>query len=97
MGAPTRFPVFCHAVEYRIRYDKQTHGFKLLPKVENVVHDNAVPSVSIGGIGKGIQAALGEKLEGERQIPGFRLRLRKKQFTQCRQGGQRPAIAVVFV
>lgn len=66
VGAPARFPVFRYAVQYRIRYDKQAHGLELLPKVENVVHDNAALSIGVGGIGKGVQASLGEKLQRER-------------------------------
>ena len=41
MGATARPPVLCYAVENRIRYNKQPHGFELLPKVENVIYQNA--------------------------------------------------------
>lgn len=66
MGATARPPVLRHAVENRIRYNKQTHCLELLPKVENIVYQNAALSVHIGRIGESIKAALGEKLQRER-------------------------------
>ena len=66
MGAAARPPVLRHAVENSIRYNKQTHCFELLPKVENVIYQNAALGVHIGRIGESVKAALGEKLQRER-------------------------------
>lgn len=66
MGAAARPPVLSYAVENRIRYNKQTHCLELLPKVENVIYQNAALSVHIGRIGESVKAALGEKLQRER-------------------------------
>ena len=66
MGAAARPPVLRHAVENRIRYNKQAHCFELFAKVENVIYQNAALSVHIGRIGESVKAALGEKLQRER-------------------------------
>ena len=62
MGAPAVLPILRHAVEDGVCDNEQAHRFKLFAQVENVIDHNAVVGVDIGGIGKGIQAALGEKL-----------------------------------
>ena len=37
--------------------------------------DQPPPGVHVGGLGKSVEAALGEKLNGQRHVPGLRFRL----------------------
>ena len=97
MGAPAVLPILRHAVEDGVRDNEQAHRFKLFAQIENVIDHDAVVGVHIGWIGKGVQAALGEKLHRKRKITRLRLGLHKQKLTQGKQRGQRAASLVVLV
>ena len=76
-------------VEDAVQHHQHTHGQKLSSQIADVIAEDVGVRVYIGGLGKGVQAALGKQLDGQRHIPRFRLRLAEQlgmEILQRRHG-----------
>ena len=94
--APPR-PVRRNAVEDIIKHDQHTDGLKLLAEVEDVVTNQAAVYVHVCGFGKGVQAAVCEKLDGKSDFFRFRLILTHKFLAEVLQGRRVARIAVADI
>lgn len=51
-------PVFIDTVDHDIGNDQQSHCFKLLAQIEDVIRDNTVCNIDIGFMSKGIEVSI---------------------------------------
>ena len=86
-GISSLLAVADDAVEDAVQHHQHAHGQKLAAQIADVIAEDVGIRVYIGGFGKGIQAALGKQLDGQRHIPRLRLRLAEQfgmEILQCR-------------
>ena len=92
-GISSLLPVADDAVENAVQHHQHAHGQELAAQIPNVIAEDAGIGVHIGGLGKGIQAALGKQLNSQRHIPRLRLRLAQQFGVEILQGGHRAGVA----
>ena len=63
------------AVEHAVQYDQHADRQKLLAEVTDVIAKNAGIRVHIRVLGEGVETALCEQLQCQRNVPRFRFRL----------------------
>ena len=71
----TEFAVADDAVEHAVQYDQHTDRQELLSKVADVIAKNAGIGVHVRVLGKGVETALREQLQCQRNVPRFGFRL----------------------
>ena len=96
-GISSLLPVADDAVENAVQHHQHAHGQELAAQIPNVIAEDAGIGVHIGGLGKGIQAALGKQLNSQRHIPRLRLRLAQQFGVEILQGGHRAGVALADV
>ena len=89
--------VLRNTVENGVENDQHTDRHKLFTEVENIIADQAIVRVHIGFLGKGVQAAVGEQLDGKSNFLRFRFRLLQKLCSEILQGRHFAGIVVLLI
>ena len=93
-------PILHHPVLDSLQRDHQSRGPKLLPHLVEVQYHNPAVHIHIAGVGEHIQAALGDQLRHQRNLPGLRVRLPQDLPAPVRQeghGGLAPAAEIGLI
>ena len=78
--------VLCNTVQDRVEDDQHTDGHKLFAKIKNVIANQAIVRIHIRMLGKGVQAAVGEQLDGKSNLLRFGFGLLEKLLPEILQG-----------
>ena len=62
-GVPAQCPVADHPVKHAVQHHQHPHRKKLLAQISDVIAQDTGVRVHVGGLGKGVEAALGEQLD----------------------------------
>ena len=96
-GVPSQFSVPDDAVEYAVQNHQHTNRQKLLAQIPDIVAKDTGVGIHIGGLGEGVQAALGKQFDGQSHVRCLRLRLAKQFCMEVPEGGDSPFTAVLDV
>ena len=99
-GVPPPLPVLHDAVLDGLQGDDQGRGPELLSHLVEVQHHDPAVHVDVAGVGEHVQAALGDQLGGQGDLPGLRVHLPHDLVSPVRQqrhGGLPPAAEIGLV
>ena len=89
--------VLRNTVENGVENDQHTDGHKLFAEIKNVVANQAIVRVHIGFLGKGVQAAVGEQLDGKSNLLRFGFGLLEKLLPEVLQGRHLTGVVVLLI
>ena len=91
-GTLSQLPVSDDPVEDAVQHHQHPHWLELLAQVPDVIAEDTGAGVHIGGLGKGVEAALSKQLNGQSHIAGLGLRLPEQLGIEVLEGGNAPLI-----
>ncbi len=96
-GIPLQSTVSDDAVEDAVQHHQHSNRQKLLTQIPDVIAKNAGVGIHIGGLGEGVEAALGKQLDGQCHIRSLLLRLAEQLRVEVLQGRGLSLIATTDV
>ena len=99
-GVPPQRPITDDAVEHAVQHHQHTYWQELFAQVPDVVAEDARIRIHIGGLGKSVETALGEQLNGQGHVLGLRLGLAEQlgvKVLEGRSGTLTPAPDILVV
>ena len=93
-GVLPHFAVMDDPVEHAVQHYQHSNRQKLLAQVPDIVAENPGVGIHVGGLGEGVQAALGEELNCQRHVAGLRFRLPEQLGVEVLESGGGALVAV---
>ena len=94
---PAQRPVADDPVKHAVQHHQHPHRQKLFAQIPDVIAQDPGVRVHVSGLGKGVEAALGEQFYRQGHVPRLRLGLAEQFGVEVLEGRRFPLVAALDV